>query len=559
VHIAVLLAVLGLVPLALRDMTSVILVFAAVGFGLLGVWMLVKVDIALSLLAFAAVFQIFLGGEIFRYSLAGILSRGLLFIAILRHITVQKRAGFAPSAMNWAVFIYLVSILLSAAAARDPWHVVMVYWVIDITFVGLYFGLCSLVDSERRLAMVLRVLVWSTCLMGLVGVYQIYAGGSWALRFLSSPIGQIINGPLDVVQEQAVRQAVQAPPETFRISALLYNAGYYAAFLGFPYCVAVAGALVIERIWLRRAMAVASVLLAVNILYSLTRGALLALIVSTTWIILHRRRPWLRGVIPTVLVLLVIGTSLWVIAVPRVYTDLARRLSSEELQAGAHVRFETWETGLLEAAKRRFLGGGITREYPQWGHPHNIYLQASYQYGALGVLALVTAISLAFLCCRQAALAGVSSTLRWAALSCSAGAVYSAISSFFLTDIWRPHNGTMFWMMLGLAAATRHVLTERYGIRSVDHRLGISPVSKGNLLVRWGLTALALAASVAGILTLPPFAFIAVFQAGAVILMHIWGVLSSAAAAPGKRASARDVAQHSEKDEDRIQSRRIPS
>jgi hypothetical protein len=209
-----------------------------------------------------------------------------------------------------------------------------------------------------------------------------------------------------------------------------FKSDYFAAFLLYPFCTALASALAATR---RTALAggVLAVFFGANIVLTLGRGAAMAMVASA--LVCVSVHAWRSGghwrICVVIAGLSVSAAALWFGVVPvgsildlgGTVTDAPERFDLRQLAEAWELRTYLWREGLGTFRQRPILGWaqpahiGYARSTPNpWSvvHSHSWYIETLVSCGAVGLASRLLVIAIAMRSSLQSYTAGVSKMVR---------------------------------------------------------------------------------------------------------------------------------------------------
>jgi putative inorganic carbon (hco3(-)) transporter len=313
--------------------------------------------------------------------------------------------------------------------------------------VAIYLLISMFLTEWRRLWPVLVALVVVGLAVGLHATYQYAVGDVSRVGFVSD------TGTVE-----------------YRITSFFPHPNQLAGFLA-PLVPLSLGVLVVARSSLLRAACLAAAVLGVMVVvFSYSRGALVAL-VALPLVFARDRRAW-----PVIAAVLAAITLLS----PDVWRDRVAEVASLDRPELA-TRLDFWEASLtmfgqspvtgiglngfsdaylgLEQPGRTYLGGGIL-EPPETAH--SLYLNTLAEQGLIGVAALLLLLGAFFALCVRLRRSADPRT-RTMGLALAGAGVVLVVHNVFDVTFLDPKTSTLAWSLLGVAAALDQIDRRRAG------------------------------------------------------------------------------------------------
>lgn len=345
------------------------------------------------------------GGTLTR--LVGIMAGGVLLVSGL----IERRLVRPPAAALW-LSVFMAWAVLTAAWAFNPDLAVQRLPTVASVFV-LYLVAVSIRPSRREFHWV--------CLL-------VIAGG----------VAAAVMGYF-----YGVDTARATARGTLVVGERSANPNAFGAGLIVPIALA-AGGFVGLRNPIQKLLAVGAVgLIGVGVYISMSRGALLAMIVTMLVFVFRTKVRW-QVLVPIAMLLVL------VVVLPETFFARVGKVLSGEDTTGAG-RLEIWSVGLTALEHVGVFGTGlgnyteIYRLSPAYSPgiwakgPHNTYLGAWVEFGILGLVLLLAALASHLVAARTARRVGLDGILL-AALEAACFGMLA--SSFFAERLW----AKMFWL-----------------------------------------------------------------------------------------------------------------
>lgn len=331
----------------------------------------------------------------------------------------------------------------------------------------------ALLRSAQRLHQVVWVLLLSGLLLGMLGVLQ-YATGSFEQQF-----GGFAQASVKNIAEGA---------DNYRISGPIADPNHYAQTLLVLFPLAL-GRLQRSRHALPKLVAAAClVVLLLSILFTFSRGALVALAVVVLVALVRRPPPVWTLVAGAVLVAMLLPF------LPAGYVDRFAQLTSTVANLGSERTGEASLSGrlsALQAGSRMFADNPVvgvgpnqfTQHYREYSlglgidvteggvEPHNLYVQVAAETGWLGLVTLGAVIGLAVHGLRRG-----RARLREAGLTDDVALVEDlqlALFAYLMAGMF-VHNAypRFLWLLVGVCLAVPQIVTNRLEQHSARERPG---------------------------------------------------------------------------------------
>jgi O-antigen ligase len=248
-----------------------------------------------------------------------------------------------------------------------------------------------------------------------------------------------------------------------RIGSLLGNADFFAGYLGITFFATLAAAKSLTKNW-RNAARVGAGAQLIAILFTATRGTLLALLVAglvtliyTAWRSTGKQRMWLASILASLVVFggLFFALRSELAKVP--FAPIARVASISIADPDVASRLFIWKNMVGQIEQQFWLGNGTehidvlfnhfydpTQISEQWfDRSHNAFLDYTAQYGIGGLLLYLALIASFFIAARRFA---VRNERPFPGLFVLLAITY-AVQNFFVFD-----TITSFWLLIALLA-----------------------------------------------------------------------------------------------------------
>jgi len=468
------------------------------------------------------------------YSLAIVSGHALFIVALL--ITLRRGTGTLKGGlMAVPILVFLFATVASSINAPSPQAAMGNLWVSILGIVALYYALVTLLDTTSRIQTAVKYSALGAGALAVLGVVLWVLGPSATASFLQSRAGVLLNGLHDV-HRQFIFGLSAIPSAMFRHSAPGYNAGYFSAFLGIPFGLAVAMFCANKAGLQKMFWGVILGAIVFGIIFSLTRGSWLALGISSSVLFIIGGA---KGVVR-------LRRLCWVLAVWCILAAAVLFLPDLMPARFAKRIYHVWETGSVQS--RLLVWTDYIKVIPQYillgrgqwiayslGSPHNSFLLNAYISGALGGLAFIAVFVVALFACWRVYTFSNDPTLRAIAFGLIGGLIYVMVTEQFVASLWRDRNRMVLWFGLAVCAALYRV--------AFANDMHIKHVAGGDVascrLPRLAITAgsLLLALTLgAAIMHLSPFQSLAVFEGLCLLVLGLPDAIALQTSYPrGKR------------------------
>lgn len=407
-----------------------------------------RVDLLLYMIVFCLPLAPLLNTDLAVRDISSLLHYGLFAGLVLSYSfgKTSFREWLPPNSLNSAIFIYGLIALLSVVAFNEvnPSSQRALFRL--FAYLAFFFVIVGWVNTPQQVWNLLTVLMLSTVLVALFGIYQALVGGYGDIYYRLYPL-----------QEESV------PPWEGRVSSFLFHFNSLAGYLNLilPFCLA--SIMTSTTRWFRGLAAICFVLGSLTLVLTQSRGGLIAYAGTVLLAILlltesRKARFWLLALFPigALLAILVMGAYAGRLSEVDEFTS-----SSRLLLFGAAVT-------LFLSSPIIGIGYGNFKELyatiiPVSGgtlDSHNLYLQLLAETGILGLAAfLVLVVMMVRLAMRQLRLSVVplDKIVGFGVLA----AIFSVLTHGFVDVLFHtsPQFGALFWLLLGLLVAKERLGT----------------------------------------------------------------------------------------------------
>lgn len=403
-----------------------------------------------------ALSETFTGLSFFAY----LLKRGALFYGLLRgrgagagedkkEISVWRKFCLAykpvPDPLNTPIFVFLLVNLISLVQSQ--------YLLLSIEgFIGkvlqsvfLYFNFVECMRTHKRIKVFLAVMLVSSTLIVMNGIYQYYAGHGFIYGSVYS--GRVYSSFRHANDFGAY--LVTLIPIIFCVTFLFQTASNKTGQTKEGLAYFSSGK---TKILTGLLFVIAMVCLGLT----LSRGAWIGLIVSILLFGVTDRKA-----------LLIFGLTIIVFLAffyPRLTTYRApiNDKKSFEIQNN---RLRYWERAADIIKDYPYFGSGVNtyalvegRYSTGWGgYPHNSFLQMTSDTGLIGVASFVWIVLVLFWNCLAALKRAANHAYKMLLIGASTGLLGFLIHSFFDTNFYSVQLGSLMWVMMGFMMSVRKI------------------------------------------------------------------------------------------------------
>jgi O-antigen ligase len=346
----------------------------------------------------------------------------LAVISMVHMVSKSELSRFSLKRVLWIPYVaIIVDFFFSALyAPRDAWNIVESgHGLIGyIVVVGLYW----IAASQFRRESDFRYFIWTTVLCGLIISLWVIQN-AWRVGFLEARAG------------------------------LEVNQIYVVEFIAIGVIPLIDFSFVCGRGFAKKATLLAVFISIYGVYLTGARGAMLGIAAATTAIAWKYAKNNNRKQAVRTLVGIAIVCGI-VFLLPGDENVLQRLLNNSAPSQGVEARYIIWPFLLLQLSSRNllhwFIGDGMNSSLVVlrstfdigWGDPHNMYLQALYDQGLIGLgLFLVFLYSIKKRLVQSAGLLHLSLYYGWFS--------YLIVAGLFEVEA----NGKPFWILLGVIAA----------------------------------------------------------------------------------------------------------
>ncbi len=367
-----------------------------------------------------------------------------LFAAKRPIITTPLNAGVLVFLLSWFIPLLIGDSQLATWTLIKDWA-----WFISLFLIGLYA-----VDTSEKARLLVLVFVAEMSVIALFGYMQFVFGPAWISQFMSSRLGELLNGPyVETVLQMDIsgKSYWTYAPGVARVIGTFFNPDYYAAFLGYPICFALV--LSLKGDGLEKKIAIAAFILMLgNLLLTFSRGGWLACVIAVVaiLIVVRKMKPalYIAGAM-TVIVLF----SMMIPQVSERASLLTERAGTFSESFETNPRYDIWKGMLSEISNKPVFGHGewgfvSTRRFPKGVHAHNLYLEILYATGIVGLIAFIYLMI-------KAVIGAYGKRLSEGFAGVYAAGYFGALVWFLCHNMvdfqfYHAKNGSIFWLTLGI-------------------------------------------------------------------------------------------------------------
>ena len=300
-------------------------------------------------------------------------------------------------------------------------------------YIIIYFLIIKTVNTKKRLKVILAILLFSSAVVGLSGVYQQFRG-------------------IDFLRHRPLLEN--------RMTASFdhYNnfGGYLTLLLPLTLTLALSNKM---RTVYRIGAAILTFLLAFCLLSTYSRGAWVGVFIGLIFIFTHkifnmstRRRKILTALL--IIIFLVGIYSMLPISAKQ------RAISIVEINTAGRLGSNGFWMQAIELVKQRPLFGqglGIYMDKTHGFYAHNCYLQMAAEIGLAGLMCFLWMVGVLF----WIGIKTLKKSEDPAFLGMLAGILSFLCHSFFDNNLYSLQQVTLFWVMVGLAMSLYHIINNK--------------------------------------------------------------------------------------------------
>lgn len=406
-------------------------------------------------------------------SIAQLLVKFLFVVTIFR-IIQSHRFSFAYSPLNiWIVLFILISLCSIVNTSALIEHIKdTIPKVIDLFL--LYFIISCLVDTKKKLQIVVNTFLMISMLVVSFGMLQMFGQVETLERYLKSDIVSLFVGPLYAEVRTGGMLAEIGKDRFNDVVSLFVNHSDYGGFLLYSFPLALGLFLMEKSPKSRLFYGALTFLFGISILLSLARSAWLGLfaVLVFTGIVTFRHK--IRWVVLSLCAIICIVSCCWFMEVSYLSflpSSMLDRFQSTVLQGEHSNSFRIrlgWWLDSIEIISRspltRLLGSTILFK------THNLYVQTLLLFGLLGLTTLLIIIILAIYKLYKGFRSSNDSYIQGVSLGACASFIGLSFHSLFWNDLFFvPSNDMLFALFLGLATILPTII--RYQNQPINEKV----------------------------------------------------------------------------------------
>lgn len=387
------------------------------------------------------------------WSVAQLLVKYLFLLTVFRAI-LSHQFSFNSSPLNIWITLFILIALLSIANATDIREFFKGTFQTVIDSFLLYFVILTIVDTRKKLQTIIFVLLGNAVVISIIGIFQFIGFEVFRQTFLSSKLTILFAGP-GIAETRSELMLEQIKYDGFHdVISVFLNHSDYGGFL--LYAFSFAGGLFItqKKIRLKIFYGILTFLFVFNILTSLCKSAWLGFIGMCFFlsIMLWKNNTKLviffLCVLLIVLIILVSANIAFFDHLPKPIQNTIELIRFKNTSAETYqVRLQWWKESIEQVSKHPIVGTAILAKI------HNLYIQTLLAFGILGLIVLLSVITLAIYNLLKIFLKCTDYFLQDISLALCSGFIGIAIHSFFWNDLFfTPANDMMFMLFLGIVS-----------------------------------------------------------------------------------------------------------
>lgn len=416
------------------------------------------------------------------WSIAELLVKFLFVVTVFRIIQSQKFCFVHSSSNVWIVLFILISICSIVNTSDIREHIKgTIPRVIDLFL--LYFVIVCLVDTKKKLQIVVNTFLVISLIVVSLGTLQIFGQVEILERYLQSDMVSLFVGP-GYAEIRTSDMIEGIGKDRFKdVVSLFVNHSDYGGFLLYAFPLALGLFLMEKSPKSRLFYGALAFLFGVNILLSLARSAWLGLFAVLIFISIVTFRHKVRWVVLSLCAIMGIVSCCWFMEVSYLSflpSSMLDRFQSTVLQGGHSNSFQIrlgWWLDSIESISGSpltvLLGGTVLFK------THNLYIQTLLLFGLSGLAILLMVIVIAMYKLYKSFLSSNDSYIQGVSLGACASLVGLSFHSLFWNDLFYvPSNDMLFAVFLGLATVlpilARHQNTAMNATESDDQVLSMN-------------------------------------------------------------------------------------
>lgn len=409
----------------------------------------------------------------YTWSIAQLLVKFLFVVTIFRLIQSRK-FGFTHSSLNvWILLFTFVSIFSTVNTPDLKEHIKgTIPKVMDLFL--LYFVIACLVDTKKKLQIVVNTFLVISLIVVSLGTLQIFGHVEILEGYLQSDMVSLFVGPgYAEIRTGGMLEGIEK--DRFKdVVSLFVNHSDYGGFLLYAFPLALGLFLMEKSSKSRLFYGALAFLFGVNILLSLARSAWFGLFAVLVFIGIVTFRHKVRWVVLSLSAIICIVSCCWFMEVS--YLDFLPSSMQERFQStllqGEHansfqVRLGWWLDSIESISMSPLtvlLGSTVLFK------THNLYVQILLLFGLLGLAILLIIIIFAMYKLYKSFRSSNDSYIQGVSLGACASLIGLSVHSLLWNDLFYvPSNDMLFAVFLGLATILPTII--RYQNQPINEKV----------------------------------------------------------------------------------------
>ncbi len=383
---------------------------------------------------------------------------GALFLLWLLRIATGRQREFVATPLGLPVVMFIL--ITTGAFVSGLSHAALTSYVLRhfaeiLLSIALFFLVVNTVRDTRRLARLTRALLLCAFVAALIGVllYLIaaYVSDELVIRALSA-LGRLgyPTGP------GVLRYIRDDPALPMRATSTSIDPNVLGSLLNLTLCIGTPQLFAARPFLPRRYLVLMLGTMALCLGLTISRGSLVGATIALAAVAtLRYRKLWLLLLIALLLILVLPQTQGYV-------KHFIAGVRGEDL--ATQMRFGEYKDALILIGRYPWLGVGFagTPDIDTYIGVANVYLIIAEQTGLIGLTSFLVIMAVLFVrfwrARRLAAASPVLEPLWWGLHAGVAGALIGGIFDHYFFNLDFPHSATLFWLIVGLAAAVGRML-----------------------------------------------------------------------------------------------------
>jgi O-antigen ligase len=351
----------------------------------------------------------------------------LMFIIrmLLKRPTYKEIQIFFKNRINLSLLIFYVCIGLSLIISGPLFKKSLHAWIFKWGEGFLLFYFAQIFLRWKHIKILLSVFIFSTFIICIDGLYQKISGIDFMRGF-------------DVIKTENFA--------AIRASFSHYND--FASFIVAMFFINCGILLYIRKFWLKLVLALLSLLIVVNLLFTYSRAAWVSFLVVCLLLVMFSPDKKTKLLLASFMAIFILG----VIGMP----SLRERFLLIVRRGGAAGRFEMWKAAILMFKDSPLLGKGLGTfmdylpKYSNLGsqYTHNCYLQILAETGLLGLVSFLWFLGEIITRCYKRLIKNFDILF----LGVFLGFLAFLIHSFFDTQLYSLKLSILFWLLASFLA-----------------------------------------------------------------------------------------------------------